>query len=75
MIREEKRNEVMKTKALEEIEQEELIEMIQGLEERMRKKNEDLTRTRLRLRKAKDQNQKLKKIVAYLRERVVKLHQ
>jgi uncharacterized protein (DUF342 family) len=54
--------------------QEELIGIVNELQEKLKKKNQDLTRTRERLSKARSRIQKLKGIVAYQRERIIQLH-
>ena len=54
--------------------QEELITLVNELYEKLKKKNQDLTRTRERLSKARSRIQKLKDIVSYQRERIIELH-
>jgi uncharacterized protein (UPF0305 family) len=54
--------------------QEELIGIVNDLKEKLKKRNQDLTRTRERLSKARSRIQKLKGIVSYQRERIIQLH-
>jgi len=53
---------------------EDLLIEIQQLNEKLKKKTEDLSRARFRLRKAKILITRLKEIVAYQRSRIVELH-
>ena len=53
---------------------EDLLNEIQQLNEKLKKKTEDLSRARFRLRKAKISITRLKEIVAYQRSRIVELH-
>ncbi len=48
---------------------------IDELQQKLKKKTEDLTRTRQRLNKARARIQKLKEIVNYQRDRIIKLTQ
>lgn len=48
---------------------------IDELQQKLKKKTEDLTRTRQRLNKARARIQKLKEIVNYQRNRIIKLTQ
>jgi hypothetical protein len=54
---------------------EDLVNEIQQLNEKLKKKTEDLSRARFRLRKAKIEITRLKEIVAYQRSRIVELHE
>ena len=54
---------------------EDLLNEIQQLNEKLKKKTEDLSRARFRLRKAKVEITRLKEIVAYQRSRIVELHE
>lgn len=53
---------------------EELIGIVNDLREKLKKKNQDLTRARERLSKARSRIQKLKGIVTYQRGRIIELH-
>jgi hypothetical protein len=53
---------------------EELIGIVNELQEKIKKKNQVLTRTRERLNKARSRIQKLKGIVTYQRKRIIQLH-
>ena len=44
------------------------------LKQKLKKRNEDLSRARFRLRKAKAEIARLKEIVSYQRARIVELH-
>ena len=59
---------------MEEAEPSVLVEIVKDLEQRLKKKTEDLTRTRHRLQKARTNVQRLKQIIAYQRSRLVALH-
>lgn len=63
-----------KQNELEEAEPSVLVEIVKDLEQRLKKKTEDLTRTRHRLQKARTNVQRLKQIIAYQRSRLVTLH-
>lgn len=52
----------------------ELIGIVEELKEKLKKRNQDLTRTRQRLSKARTRIQKLKDIVTYQRGRIIELH-
>lgn len=65
----------MMKKNWEEAGSEELRNEIQLLNEKVKKKTEDLSRARFRLRKAKVEIARLKEIVAYQRSRIVELHE
>lgn len=54
---------------------EDLLKEIQELQEKLKKKTEDLSRARFRLRKAKITITRLKEIVVYQRSRIVELHE
>jgi hypothetical protein len=62
-------------KAWEGVAPEEMVNEIQALSERLKRKTEDLSRARFRLRKAKIEITRLKEIVAYQRSRIVELHE
>ncbi len=51
-----------------------LVEIVKELDQRLKKKTEDLTRTRHRLQKARINVQRLKKIITYQRNRLLLLH-
>lgn len=53
---------------------EQLIELVNDLKQKLQKKTEDLTRTRQRLNKAKLRIQRLRGIVHYQRQRIITLH-
>jgi hypothetical protein len=53
----------------------ELLSEIQQLNEKLKKKTEDLSRSRFRLRKAKMEITRLREIIAYQRSRIVELHE
>lgn len=65
----------MKVRIGEEITVEELMEVIKDLEQRLKKKTEDLTRTRNRLNKSRSNVKRLKEIVAYQRQRIIQLYE
>lgn len=50
-------------------------ELVEELQEKLRKKNEVLAKTRMKLHKAKNNIQRLKSIVSYQRERILALYQ
>lgn len=47
--------------------------LVEELQTKLKKKTEDLTRARQRLNKARTRIQKLKEIVSYQRDRIIKL--
>lgn len=53
---------------------EELIAIVKDLKVKLKKKTEDLTRTRQRLSNARSRIKKLKAIVSYQRDRIIELH-
>ena len=59
---------------LKNVNSEELIVLVNDLTEKLKKRNQDLTRTRERLSKARLRIRKLKGIVTYQRERIIQLH-
>lgn len=59
---------------LDEVEQEELIEMVNDLQRRLKKKTSDLSDTRVRLQRAKTTIQRLKETINYQRERILTLY-
>jgi hypothetical protein len=59
----------------EETTTEEMIGVIRELEERLKKKTEDLTRTRDRLNKARGNVKRLKEIITYQRQRIIQLYE
>lgn len=61
-------------KKLADSSKEELVEMVAALHEKLKKKNEDITRTRHRLSKAKQKIRRLEGIVTYQRDRIIELH-
>jgi DNA repair exonuclease SbcCD ATPase subunit len=64
----------MKKMQLDEVEQEELIEMVNDLQRRLKKKTSDLSDTRVRLQRAKTTIQRLKETINYQRERILTLY-
>lgn len=52
----------------------ELLEAIHDLEVKLRKKTEDLTRTRDRLNKSRSNVKRLKEIINYQRQRILQLY-
>lgn len=65
----------MKMKAeLAEASVDELLEAIHDLEVKLRKKTEDLTRTRDRLNKSRSNVKRLKEIINYQRQRILQLY-
>lgn len=62
-------------KSLMEAEPEQLVNIIGELEAKLKKKNEALARTRIQLTKARHSVQRLKDIVLYQRERILKLYE
>lgn len=64
----------MKKMQLDEVEQEELIEMVNDLQRKLKKKTSDLSETRVRLQRAKTTIQRLKETVNYQRERILTLY-
>lgn len=70
-------NEMSRSKksSLLEADTEELMNVIGDLEAKLKKKNEMLTRTRMQLSKARSTVQRLKGIVLYQRERILKLYE
>jgi uncharacterized protein (UPF0305 family) len=64
----------MTQKLLKAAEGHELIDIVNELRSKLKKKHQDLTKTRERLNKAKSRIQKLKGIVTYQRERIIQLH-
>ena len=65
----------MKVVIGEETTTDEMVVIIRELEGRLKKKTEDLTRTRDRLNKARGNVKRLKEIVTYQRERIIQLHE
>lgn len=61
-------------KALQESEKCELIEIINCLEDRLKKKQAELTRARKKLNTAKSTIQRMKGTTEFLRKRVVELY-
>lgn len=51
-----------------------LAAQVADLQSKLKKKTEDLTRTRQRLNRARNSISRLKLIVHYQRERIIKLH-
>lgn len=64
----------MAQRKLKDVNPEELIGMVNNLTEKLKKRNQDLTRTREQLTKARLRIRKLKTIVTYQRERIIQLH-
>ncbi|HZY82163.1 MAG TPA: hypothetical protein VFE50_21710 [Cyclobacteriaceae bacterium] len=64
----------MTPRKLKNAKPDELIGFVTELTEKLKKKNQDLTRTRERLCKARIRIAKLKGIVTYQRERIIQLH-
>ncbi len=65
----------MKMKAeLAEASVDELLEAIHDLEVKLKKKTEDLTRTRDRLNKSRSNVKRLKEIINYQRQRILQLY-
>jgi hypothetical protein len=64
----------MAQRKLKDADPEELIGMVNNLTEKLKKRNQDLTRTREQLTKARLRIRKLKTIVTYQRERIIQLH-
>lgn len=54
--------------------QSDLAAQVADLQQRLKKKTEDLTRTRQRLNRARTSISRLKRIVHYQRERIIKLY-
>lgn len=54
--------------------QSDLAAQVADLQLRLKKKTEDLTRTRQRLNRARNSISRLKRIVQYQRERIIKLY-
>jgi hypothetical protein len=52
----------------------ELLQENLALKQKLKKRNEELSRARFRLRKAKAEISRLKEIVTYQRGRIVELH-
>ncbi len=66
----------MKLKAeLAEASVDELLETIEDLQLRLKKKTEDLTRTRDRLNKSRSTVKRLKEIINYQRQRILQLYE
>jgi hypothetical protein len=61
-------------KSLNNAAPDELLQENSVLRQKLKKRNEDLSRTRFRLRKAKAEISRLKEIVTYQRGRIVELH-
>jgi hypothetical protein len=59
---------------LQEVDEDELMHFIGDLKGKLRKKTEDLTRTRARLQKARSNIQRLKGIIAYQRGRILSIY-
>jgi hypothetical protein len=64
----------MTQQELKNADHEELIGMINALNEKLKKKGQELARTRERLGNARSRIQKLKGIVTYQRDRIIELH-
>ena len=65
----------MKTEAkLNQLETEELIDLVQTLKLKLKRKHHHLTNAKMRLGKAKDTVQRLQGIVVYQRERILELY-
>jgi hypothetical protein len=64
----------MTQKRLKAAGEQELIDIVNDLRSRLKKKHQDLTRSRERLSKARVRIQKLKEIVTYQRDRIIQLH-
>lgn len=64
----------MKNEMLKNAERKELISLIEDLTQRLKKKTDDLTTTRMRLRRSRHDVQRLKGIVCYQRGRIIELH-
>jgi hypothetical protein len=65
----------MKRKALTETQIENLIELVDELQQKIKRKNEQLTLARHRLGNAKRSIKRLQQIIAFQRERILELHQ
>lgn len=65
----------MKSKALSESQIENLIELVDELQQKIKRKNQHLTLARHRLGNAKRSIKRLQEIIAYQRERILELHQ
>jgi hypothetical protein len=65
----------MNRKPLTEAQIENLIELVNELQQKVKKKNEHLTLARYRLGNAKRSIKRLQEIIAYQRERILELHQ
>lgn len=64
----------MRQQKLQQASHGDLISIVLELGEKLKKKNQDLTRTRERLSKARSRIQKLKTIISYQRKRIIELH-
>lgn len=65
----------MNKKPLSDTQIENLIELVNELQQKVKKKNEQLTLARHRLGNAKRSIKRLQEIIAYQRERILELHQ
>jgi hypothetical protein len=54
---------------------EEMVDIIRDLEGKLKKKTEDLTRTRNRLNKSRNNVRRMKEIIAYQRQRIIQLYE
>ncbi|MBA4056533.1 MAG: hypothetical protein C0490_17595 [Marivirga sp.] len=65
----------MKRKTLTETQTENLIELVNELRQKVKRKHEHLTLARHRLGNAKRSIKRMQEIIAYQRERILELHQ
>ena len=65
----------MKKRISTETGEEELRAMVEDLRSKLKRKNEHLTEARLRLQRAKNDVHRLKGIITYQRDRLMKMYQ
>ena len=65
----------MKIENLSELDKEHLLQVVAILQEKLKRKNEQLYRTRLRLNHVKGKLTKMKETVNYQRRRLLELYQ